>query len=338
MLISSVLIVFVVMLSQSMMELNETTSDLSEIQYLNSSTQRCVRMVLNGNVDGQLIFQINNHTESELVISNEDHISVLENEDNAIVAQDAVEVWETLVTLMYEEEINANLIQLTADNHFNSMSILSNQIIDEIDILNTEVKRQQLGIVLLITLIAIIVATHLIKTTIELKQNRELATLAAIDVATGLYNRSKCQDLFKTQLKKPGINCDAIIVVDLNDLKKTNDTMGHQVGDDLIQCFATLLKEACDVHSIKPFVGRYGGDEFIIYYQSIDDESEIIKFINQLMLLTTNFNKSMKRFNVSYALGYALNNDVNHELAIKELFDKADEKMYHNKKVMKGIQ
>ena len=50
---------------------------------------------------------------------------------------------------------------------------------------------------------------------------------------------------------------------DLNNLKTTNDTMGHSAGDRLIMDFARLLRS---VIPDKGFVGEYGGDEFMAVF------------------------------------------------------------------------
>lgn len=103
----------------------------------------------------------------------------------------------------------------------------------------------------------------------ELLDQQEQARLAMIDTATGLYNRSKCHELFKTTPKGGNGKQQAVIVFDLNDLKKTNDLQGHRMGDELIRSFANLLKSSAEVHHNPPFMGRYGGDEFFIYYEDV---------------------------------------------------------------------
>ncbi|WP_249028563.1 GGDEF domain-containing protein [Tannockella kyphosi] len=337
-LFSFAFMVLTFLLMQTMSTLYDTTSDLSQIQYLSSSTQRCVRMALSGDIDNQLIYQIGSHTESELTVGSQDQMSVLEDESFTDSAMDAVATWENIVVLLEEEELDTTLLELAADNHFNSMTSLSNNVTDLIEELHDQALYLQGAIILVIILVVILATTYFIQTSIVIKQNKELAALAAIDTATGLFNRSRCQDLFKTKLKTAGVNFDAIVVVDLNGLKKTNDELGHQVGDELIRCFATLLKEACDIYTIKPFVGRYGGDEFIVYYQSIENIEEVEILVKELAFLTERFNETMRRFSISYALGYALNDSLQQELTIQQLFEKADESMYLNKQEMKRIK
>lgn len=53
-------------------------------------------------------------------------------------------------------------------------------------------------------------------------------------------------------------------MIDINDFKHVNDQYGHKAGDSLLQKTANALKEACKEISGRPFICRYGGDEFMI--------------------------------------------------------------------------
>jgi diguanylate cyclase (GGDEF)-like protein len=53
----------------------------------------------------------------------------------------------------------------------------------------------------------------------------------------------------------------AVLFIDIDDLKSTNDTLGHTAGDDLLQCAAQRLVRAVGSDGL---VGRYGGDEFVV--------------------------------------------------------------------------
>ena len=89
--------------------------------------------------------------------------------------------------------------------------------------------------------------------------NRQLEQKAYIDLHTGLPNKSKCEELFHNVefIKTP----TACIVFDMNNLKRVNDSLGHSIGDQLILNFARLLRNSIPA---KHFVGRYGGDEFMM--------------------------------------------------------------------------
>lgn len=187
-------------------------------------------------------------------------------------------------------------------------------------------------------MISFCVVNYLASTSIALKRSNVLAAFASLDIATGLYNRSKCQEIFKDTYTTDENQQSAVVVIDLNDLKKTNDMQGHRVGDELISTFSAILKQAVHLHTQKPFIGRYGGDEFVLYHKNIAKEEEITAFMKELANLCDEFNeKEIKNFQVSYAIGYAINKEGKDGLGTRQLFDEADECMYTNKKAMKKL-
>ena len=91
----------------------------------------------------------------------------------------------------------------------------------------------------------------------------ELQRRASKDDLSGLFNRATLEQLIKKRLELtgPGDSC-ALFIIDLDDFKNVNDTLGHRAGDQAIrQCGQVLagLFRASDI------VGRLGGDEFAVF-------------------------------------------------------------------------
>ncbi len=118
----------------------------------------------------------------------------------------------------------------------------------------------------------------------------------------------------------------AIAVCDVNELKKTNDTMGHEAGDELI-CSAST--EICNIFAHSP-VYRYGGDEFVVILRGRDYENR-----EELMSRLARENDVHRRLGgVIIACGisdYLPGKDD----AVASVFRRADEAMYENKKQLK---
>ncbi len=93
-------------------------------------------------------------------------------------------------------------------------------------------------------------------------------SLHSIDSLTGLYARSHMVSLISSHIKKhkPFNKC-GFVLIDINNFKHINDSYGHQVGDQCLRAFASKLRETTK----NGIVGRYGGDEFIIF---VDDTNE----------------------------------------------------------------
>ena len=123
------------------------------------------------------------------------------------------------------------------------------------------------------------------------------------------------------------------VMFDLNNLKRTNDTYGHTVGDQLITNFARLLRNAIPS---KDFVGRYGGDEFIAIITQTTKE-EILLIMEEVHSTVKHFNENIHKVEVSYAYGYAFSEDYS-ECTMKTLFNKADKHMYENDKAIEKAE
>ncbi len=127
----------------------------------------------------------------------------------------------------------------------------------------------------------------------------------------------------------------AVIIFDLNDLKKTNDNLGHRAGDQLIYDFAQQIKKATNSFDHEIFVGRYGGDEFMAFLDGVE-EQDVTQYIDEVYRILQNFNETQGRqYALSCAAGYGITTKENRLLTVRELFDIADEDMYKNKMAMK---
>lgn len=123
----------------------------------------------------------------------------------------------------------------------------------------------------------------------------------------------------------------ACIMFDLNNLKQANDTMGHSAGDQLIANFARILR---NVVPAKDFVGRYGGDEFVVVLYQTDKEA-VEDMIARLNEEVREFNGYGSNIPISFAHGWALSTEYK-DCTLRTLFDKADQYMYKNKQRKKA--
>lgn len=95
------------------------------------------------------------------------------------------------------------------------------------------------------------------------KKNKKLEKLATTDKLTKLYNRRKIEEFLEFEINRSErFNHNfGLAIVDIDKFKEVNDIYGHQVGDIVLKEFANILetnKRKTD------FVGRYGGEEFVI--------------------------------------------------------------------------
>ena len=89
-----------------------------------------------------------------------------------------------------------------------------------------------------------------------------------VDALTGLFTRRYFEDLFKVALDRAVRQQESFVLAlfDVDNLKGTNDTLGHLAGDQMLLAIANALRASCRYSDI---MGRLGGDEFIAcYHQS----------------------------------------------------------------------
>lgn len=148
---------------------------------------------------------------------------------------------------------------------------------------------------------------------------------AYIDSKTKLLNKAYWEDLVKEVFSAD--EQTAMIMFDLNSLKHTNDTLGHNTGDKMISEFSSILKN--EIGS-KELLCRWGGDEFTVFVRNADREKteEYISAVNNAVAA---YNRSGKTPEIYFACGYALSCDFP-GISWPELLAKADEYMYENKK------
>lgn len=178
----------------------------------------------------------------------------------------------------------------------------------------------------------IIMAIFLLKRTLSvirmMKVNKELKVKAYIDVHTGLPNKSKCEEILQ---QNEGIA--ACIMLDLNNLKMVNDSLGHVAGDSLIRNFAHIVRSVIPEHD---FVGRYGGDEFVIFMQKAD-RVLVKEYLEKIKDGVEHYNEYGRGVRMSYAWGYAMAEEYQ-GCSLKALLDQADKNMYEQKRYMKEQQ
>lgn len=116
--------------------------------------------------------------------------------------------------------------------------------------------------------------------TARVAAEEKIRFMARYDGLTGLPNRAYFHELAaECVLSGDRDRLCALAVLDLDDFKSVNDTLGHPVGDGLIYAVAERLA-AFASDTVK--ISRFGGDEFMIYIDKVDDESHLKLMLDRI--------------------------------------------------------
>ena len=186
-------------------------------------------------------------------------------------------------------------------------------------------------IVILIIVITLLIdfAQDVSKNVYKSAQQRLLERMAYMDELTGLSNRRRCEETL-LDLKQRAIPY-AVLSLDMNFLKKVNDSLGHEKGDALLKRFAEMLMEVYGLHGT---VGRMGGDEFIVILPEITRE-EVESLVEHMKATMLRMSVNTPQLKLSTAYGVAMSDEVGKDQDAHAVYRLADERMYENKRQSK---
>jgi len=157
---------------------------------------------------------------------------------------------------------------------------------------------------------------------------KEIRSISVTDVLTGMQNRRgffmQAEQSFK-MAQRQGL-ASALIFVDIDRLKTINDSLGHEMGDHLIQDSAQVLNDSFRASDV---VARMGGDEFAAFTVDASHPEAILARIQNKI---ERFNQQADRpYEISFSTGIVQCDPSSH-LTLGDYLAMADEKMYVQKR------
>lgn len=156
------------------------------------------------------------------------------------------------------------------------------------------------------------------------EMEEKLKHLSLHDALTGLYNRAYFEQEMR-RYEKGRYNSVSLIVCDVDGLKFVNDTLGHDVGDELLVAAAEVIKSAFREGDM---VARIGGDEFAVLLPD-SDYTSVEHGCQRIKAAIERYNKANTKLSLSISIGFAIGNKSN--INMKNLFKEADNNMYKEK-------
>ena len=168
----------------------------------------------------------------------------------------------------------------------------------------------------------------------RINAEKQMVNMARYDALTGLPNRSYFATLIAERLKQKATNGDCMLVMlDVDDFKHVNDTLGHSQGDALLRAVANRLK---DFHLRDILISRQGGDEFMIFIPDRprdEPPGQIAELLRST--LTGVYTLSGEQVHVTVSVGLAASDRTSFDLT--RMMVKADLALYRSKAQGKGV-
>ncbi len=162
---------------------------------------------------------------------------------------------------------------------------------------------------------------------IQVETEQKLLHLSTHDALTGLYNRTYFEDTLQ-RIESLQVKPVSVIAIDLDDLKRVNDTWGHEAGDHLIQATGDILHQS---FRSQDTVSRIGGDEFIIILPATDNQQAAVA-LNRLRSNVDRYNSQNPFPTISLSIGVATSLAG---VPLSETLKLADRSMYEEKEAKK---
>ena len=161
---------------------------------------------------------------------------------------------------------------------------------------------------------------------------KRLVDKAERDSLTKVYNKLTTKKLIKNYLRTDTRETyDALIIIDVDDFKAVNDTLGHMFGDSIL---VDLSQEMQDLFRSNDVVGRIGGDEFIVFLRGMKNKTHIEAKANDICKIFDLLYAGDDGAKITGSLGIALFPEDGD--TFDELYGKADLALYTSKRAGKS--
>lgn len=165
----------------------------------------------------------------------------------------------------------------------------------------------------------------------EKQEEERIQKAATLDLMTQVLNRETAMDAIRQILTSESHNSHVLFMLDIDNFKSLNDTLGHQAGDEFLIKLARELKYTIRDNDI---IGRIGGDEFFIFLRNLSEPNHIERkaqeIVDTISKVTTNYS-SVK---LSGSVGVSLY--PKDGTTLETLYSKADVALYKAKRAGKN--
>lgn len=174
-----------------------------------------------------------------------------------------------------------------------------------------------------------VITTVILMSAKNKEKGRVLENKADTDLLTDLYNKAATERKIQEYITNNPNGRGLIFVLDIDNFKKINDTMGHAFGDTLLK---TLGKEIRSEFRVTDIIGRTGGDEFMVFLKDVTDDVIVEREASRITRFFHDFKAGgdYVKYSATASIGAAIFPDD--AKTFKELYVAADQALYRAKK------
>lgn len=179
-------------------------------------------------------------------------------------------------------------------------------------------------IVALIAFVGLVIIINIITRIEDNEKSRELARRADTDPLTGLNNKGATERKIKEYMAEHPEEKGLMFVLDIDNFKKINDTMGHNFGDEVLRTLGVRLRAEFRATDI---LGRTGGDEFTVFLCNMKEDAIIKEEAKRMERIFKDFQAGdYVRYTATASIGAAVFPSDGKEF--EELYKAADYALY----------
>ncbi len=194
--------------------------------------------------------------------------------------------------------------------------------------------------ILLLTLVnytlILLINNDLLHSHISLRTQKELEVkeyryLSEIDGLTGIYSRRTIEDRLRREIENSEEKgrIFSIFLIDINSFKSINDTYGQNIGDSVLIYLTQLLQDRIRKED---YVGRWGGDEFLVISNGSDatvSQQMLDRFINMVIEMDAEQFSECRDIRFTFSAGFGIYQKGDNTIS---LIHRADKMLYEYKK------
>lgn len=160
------------------------------------------------------------------------------------------------------------------------------------------------------------------------EHNKKLKNEADTDLLTGLSNKIATERMIKEYMAEKHKKQGVFLIIDVDNFKKINDTMGHAFGDEVLRELSMRLQSLFRVTDI---IGRVGGDEFVVFLKDIKDMEAVEREGRKLEVFFHQFEVGKYvKYSITASIGGAV--FPSEGATFEDLYKAADKALYVSKR------